>query len=85
VIIPRWFLYVGGFSLVILGGLQIHARPRQADDSLYKRFVNIGTLWSLLCISVGIGLLTMALGYWEGPLGVARPPEPPRPTKHHHH
>jgi len=82
VIIPHWFLYVGGFSLVILGGLQINARPRQAGDSLYKRFVNIGTLWSMLCITVGAGLLAMALGYWEGPLG--HPPAPPKVTKKHH-
>jgi hypothetical protein len=77
-------LYIGGFSLVMLGGLQLHARPRQPGDSLYKRFVNLGTLWSLLCISVGTGLLLMALGYWDGPLGAMRPPEPPPKLKRRH-
>jgi hypothetical protein len=82
--IPRWFLYIGGFSLVILGVLQIIARPRKSDASLYERFVNIGTMWSLICITVGAGLLAMALGYWAGPLG-GQPPESPKPAKHHRH
>ncbi len=82
--IPRWFLYVGGFSLVILGALQIRARPREPGDSVYRRFVNVGTLWSLTCIAVGLGLLSMALGYWEGPLGAMHPPDPPPKIKRRH-
>jgi hypothetical protein len=79
--IPTWFLYVAGFSMVMLGILQIQQRPRAPGDSFYRRFVNVGTLWSLLCISVGMGLLLMALGYWEGPL--SRPA--PAPRKHARH
>lgn len=62
--VPVWFVYIGGFSLIILGVLQIQARPRRPGDSFYQRFVNVGTLWSLLCIAVGAGLLLMATGWW---------------------
>jgi hypothetical protein len=80
--IPKWFLYLAGFSMLILGVLQIQQRPRQPGDGFYKRFVNLGTLWSLLCISVGVGLLAIALGYWQGPLG---PPAPPTKHLRHYH
>jgi hypothetical protein len=77
--IPTWFLYLAGFSMVILGVLQIQQRPRRPDAGFYQRFINVGTLWSLLCISVGVALLAMALGYWQGPLGPnAPPPKLPR-------
>jgi len=82
--IPRWFLYVGGFSMVILGVLQLYARPRRREDTLYRRFVNLGTLWSMLCLAVGASLLAMALGYWDGPLGSMRPPEPAPKLKRRH-
>jgi hypothetical protein len=76
-VIPTWFLYVTGFSMLMLGVLQIQQRPRQPEDSLYRRFVNIGTVWSLTCLAVGCGLLLMALGYWSGPL-----PQPKRLPPH---
>ena len=82
--IPVWFVYVGGFSLVILGLLQMKVRPSEPGDSLYTKFVNVGTLWSLLCIAVGAGLLTMALGYWDGPFDIMKPPPPPKSRRHHH-
>jgi hypothetical protein len=66
--IPTWFLYISGFSMLILGVLQIVERPRDKEASLVERFVNLGTVWSLTCIAVGVGLLLMALGYWAGPL-----------------
>jgi hypothetical protein len=81
--IPVWFLYLGGFSLVILGVLQMIHRPRKADATLLERFVNLGTLWSFLCITVGVGLLLMALGYWQGPLGLAAPPPPKKIPRYH--
>ena len=77
-IVPTWFLYIGGFSLLILGGLQIQARPRKKDDSFYQRFINVGTLWSLCCITVGAGLLLMATGYWTPEF--AAPPKAPAKT-----
>jgi hypothetical protein len=79
-IVPAWFMYVAGFSLVVLGVLQIQARPRKKDATLYDRFVNVGTLWSLCCIVVGIGILLMATGWWT-PDFLA----PPKylPKKHH--
>jgi hypothetical protein len=74
--VPTWFLYLTGFSLLILGGLQIRHRPRRKGAGFYERFVNLGTFWSLICITVGVGLLLMALGYWQ-------PIAPPRaPVKH---
>jgi len=83
--IPRWFLYIGGFSVLILGLLQMFARPHDKGDSAYKRFVNIGTLWSLCCMSVGVGLLAMALGYWDGPLGAMQPEGPMKIKRRHAH
>ncbi|MEO6954115.1 MAG: hypothetical protein ABI321_20095 [Polyangia bacterium] len=82
--IPVWFVYVGGFSLVLLGLMQMKVRPSEAGDSLYTKFVNVGTLWSLLCITVGAGLLAMALGYWAGPFDIMKPPPPPTSRRHHH-
>ena len=49
--IPSWFLYLAGFSMVILGVLQMVNRPRKKDDTIYARFINVGTLWSLICIT----------------------------------
>ncbi len=80
--IPSWFLYLAGFSMLILGVMQLLHRPHKPGASLYARFINVGTLWSLLCISVGVGLLLMALGYWDGPLGVNAPP--PRKVPRYH-
>jgi hypothetical protein len=80
--IPTWFLYLAGFSMVILGVLQLVHRPRRAGASLYERFINLGTLWSLICITVGVGMLLMALGYWQGPLGIGSAPPPPLPRYH---
>ncbi len=81
--IPSWVLYLAGFSLVVLGGLQIQQRPRRPGAGLYERFVNVGTLWSLLCITIGIGLLLMARGYWQGPLGLQRSSPPARVPRYH--
>ena len=81
---PVWFLYVGALSLLVLGVLQLYTRPRARGASFYERFVNLGTLWSLLCIAVGVVLLLMALGYWQGPLGKPAP-EAPRPSKRRHY
>jgi uncharacterized membrane protein len=78
-VIPTWFLYLAGFSLVILGGLQIQQRPRKEGEAgFYARFVNLGTLWSLICIATGVALLAIALGYWQGPSHAPPPPKPPR-------
>jgi hypothetical protein len=70
--VPPWFLYISGFSLILLGAMQIQARPHERGDSFYRRFVNLGTLWSLVCIAVGVCVVLIGLGWWEGPLG--RPP-----------
>lgn len=80
--IPTWFLFLAGFSMLLLGVLQMVQRPRRPGAGVYQRFVNIGTLWSLVCISVGVGLLLMALGYWQGPLGVATSPPAKHPRYH---
>jgi hypothetical protein len=82
IVVPTWFLYLGGFSLVVLGILQIQARPREPDATLYQRFVNVGTLWSLTCISVGVGLLLIATGWWTPWFAVApkRKVGPPKPA-----
>jgi hypothetical protein len=80
--VPTWFLYLTGFSMLILGGLQIYHRPRRKNATLYERFVNLGTFWSLLCLTVGIALLAMALGYWQGPIAPPRAPIRPAPRYH---
>lgn len=64
---PKWFLYLQGFAMLIMGVAQLRLRPREEGDSFYTRYINLGTLWSLLCCAVGIALLAMALGYWTWP------------------
>ena len=81
--IPIWFLYLAGFSMVALGILQLLHRPHKEGASIAERLVNLGTFWSLLCIAVGVGLLAMALGYWQGPLGLAAPPPSPKVPRYH--
>jgi hypothetical protein len=81
--IPVWFLYLAGFSMVILGVLQLVHRPHKPNASVAERFINLGTFWSLCCITVGVGLLAMALGYWQGPLGLAAPPPPKHVPRYH--
>jgi hypothetical protein len=81
--VPTWFLYLTGFSMVILAGLQIYHRPRRKGAGLYERFVNLGTFWSLLCFAVGIALLAIALGYWQGPIGPPRAPPATRVPRYH--
>ena len=80
--VPTWFLYLTGFSMLILGGLQIYHRPRRKGASVYERFVNLGTFWSLLCLAVGVALLAMALGYWQGPIAPPRAPVTRVPRYH---
>lgn len=70
--IPAWFLYLQGFAMVFMGGALLSLRPRQQGDSFYTRYVNLGTLWALICIAVGVALLAMALGYWTWPPPTAR-------------
>jgi hypothetical protein len=81
--IPTWFLHLSGFSMVILGVLQIVQRPHAPGDSFYKRFIHVGMVWSLICIAVGVGLVLMGLGYWQGPLGAGAPPPPPKAPRYH--
>ncbi len=76
--VPRWFIYLNGFAMLILGVGLLATRPRQPGDSFYKRFVNFGTLWALLCCTVGAVLLATALGYLQLP-GGAPPPPPTKP------
>jgi hypothetical protein len=80
--IPTWFLYLAGFSMCILGVLQLIHRPHKPDATIAQRFVNLGTFWSLCCITVGVALLAMALGYWQGPLGLNAPPPQKVPRYH---
>lgn len=81
--IPTWFLFLTGFSMLLLGGMQLQQRPKKPGAPFYERFVNLGTLWSLLCIAIGVGLLAMALGYWAGPLGVQSPSPPTHHPRYH--
>jgi hypothetical protein len=59
-------------------------RPRKPNATVVERFVNLGTFWSLICIAVGVGLLAMALGYWEGPLGMQQAPSPAHKVPRYH-
>jgi hypothetical protein len=80
--IPTWFLDLAGFSMVVLGVLQLIHRPRKPGAPAWERFINLGTLWSLICITIGVALLLIALGYWQGPLGVGEPPPRKLPRYH---
>jgi hypothetical protein len=75
--VPRWFIYLNGFAMLILGVALIATRPRKAGDSLYKKYINLGTFWACLCCTVGGALLAMALGYWTWP------PRPSAPAEQH--
>jgi hypothetical protein len=75
-VIPRWFAYLQGFAMLILGVSMLVTRPREKGASLSARFVNLGTLWALVCCGVGAALLAMALGYWSWSLPPAGAPAP---------
>jgi hypothetical protein len=82
--IPRWFLYLQGFAMLIMGVALLGMRPRKKGDSLYKRYVNLGTMWALICCVVGAALLAMALGYlrWLEPSPSAAPSRPAHTRRH---
>ena len=73
---PTWFLYLNGVALMILGVALLRTRPRQPGDSIYRRYVNLGTLWACLCVAVGGLLFASAAGYWSW----ERESPPPAPT-----
>jgi hypothetical protein len=81
--VPTWFLYISGFSLILLGIMQIQARPRSKNASFYERFVNLGTFWSLFCMLVGVAIVTMALGYWRPAILGDNKAAPPAKTRRH--
>lgn len=66
---PRWFLYLQGFAMLIMGTALLWLRPRRRGDSFTARYLNLGTLWAITCLAVGVALLGMALGYWSWPSG----------------
>jgi hypothetical protein len=66
-VIPQWFLYLQGFAMLIMGVMLLVLRPRDPRDPFVKRWLNAGTLWSLVCVSTGVVLLAMALGYIQWP------------------
>lgn len=65
--IPKWFLYLQGFAMIIMGAALLRLRPRPRDASWLQRYVNLGSAWALTCIVVGVALLAMAFGYWTWP------------------
>ena len=82
--IPQWFLYLQGFAMVLMGVSLLAMRPRKRGDSLYVRYVNLGTLWALVCGAVGVLLLSMALGYWSwSPAGTTDPSPTRAPARRH--
>ena len=70
---PGWFLYVNGVALFVIGLALLRTRPRRPDDGLYRRYINLGTLWALLCCAVGVALCASAAGYFR----VTAPSPPP--------
>lgn len=71
--VPRWFVYLNGFAMLILGVALVATRPSRRGDSPYKRWINLGTLWACLCCTVGAALLAVALGYLRWPLTGSAP------------
>ena len=65
--IPQWFLYLQGFAMIVMSAALVRMRPHVKGASFYTRYVNLGTLWALLCGAVGVALLAMALGWWTWP------------------
>lgn len=77
---PRWFLYLQGFAMLIMGVALIIQRPRKPGDGFYQRYVNLGTMWAIFCCVVGAALLAMAMGYWTWP--PSSPGPAPSPGSH---
>ena len=70
--IPRWFLYLQSFAMLIMGISLFALRPKVPGEPVWRRYTGLGAMWALFCVVVGVALLTMALGYWTWPLSVRR-------------
>lgn len=67
----RVFVVLGAI-LVATGVLQAIVRPRKEHETGAQRFINRGTVWALVCVTVGV--LGMLVG-----LGVVPMPTPTGP------
>ncbi len=65
--VPSWFWVLGGASLIVLGLLQLKARPSATEKNALARWLSAGVLWSLICIAVGVMLVLFAVGVLHGP------------------
>jgi hypothetical protein len=65
---PRWFLYLNGAALAVMGAMMFAQRVRERP--LHRQL--LGLLWATLCMGVGGALLLMGRGYLDTPGGLHR-------------
>lgn len=85
-LLPRWFLVLNGVALLLMGGMLLSARLRQAlgprergsaaEGILGASRTLVGVVWALCCCAAGAALLAMAAGYLPQP-GQPRPSPAP--------
>ncbi len=56
------FFAFGGAILVLTGLLQLFVRPRQPHEIGLQRFVNRGTIWAAVCVSLGVLAILVGVG-----------------------
>lgn len=67
---PRWFLYLNGVALLVMGGTMLTLRLREGKPLQHL----FGYLWALLCLTAGAVLILMGHGHLPQPGVRSAPP-----------